>query len=184
MSEIRAIVVYCSRSGNTKTVAEEIARAIGADIEEIRDTAKRRGLIGYMRCGREGMRKMTTVLAAPGRNVSGYDLVIVGGPIWAGSMSSPVRTWLRAHAAEIHHAAFFLTHGGTARDAVLAEMASASRLRPVAELSVREGELGKAAAGERIAAFAASARHAVRSLIDEPLEVVPAAAALSATRAR
>ena len=121
MRGIQALVVYYSRSGNSRAVAVEIARALGgADVEEIRDTVDRTGLLGYLRSFRDGMRKRTTTLATPGRDVSEYDVVIVGGPVWVGAPSSPVRTWLRAHAGELHEVAFFLTHGGTARDEVLA----------------------------------------------------------------
>jgi flavodoxin len=162
LREPRALVVYYSRSGNSRAVALEIARALGsAEVEEIRDTVDRRGLLGYVRSFRDGMRKRTTTLATRGRDVSAYDLVIVGGPVWVGAPSSPVRAWLRAHAGELHEVAFFLTHGGTARDQVLAELAAVSGRTPVAELSVRERELRSAVAGARIAAFADEVRVAM-----------------------
>jgi flavodoxin len=160
--DIRAIVIYYSRSGHTRTVAEEIARAFGrADIEEIRDTAKRGGLFGWFRSARDGMKKLSTPLASPGRNVADYDLVIVGGPIWAGGLSSPVRSWFQAHAGELRHVAVFLTHGGSKRDEVLAMMAEVSGHVPLAELSVKERELGTPAASARIAAFASALRQAI-----------------------
>jgi flavodoxin len=162
VSEARAVVIYYSRSGHTRAVAEEIARAFGgADVEEIRDTVKRAGFLGYLRSGREAMKKRTTPLATPGRNVADYALVIVGGPVWVGAISSPVRTWLRAHAGELHDTAFFLTHGGSARDKVLAEMAAVSGTSPLAELSVRERELGTPETLERIAAFGTTLRQAM-----------------------
>jgi hypothetical protein len=143
-------------------VAEAIARSLGgADIEEIRDSVDRRGLMGYLRSFRDGMMKRTARLATPGRNVSGYDLVVVGGPVWVSEPSSPVRTWLRMHAGELRAVAFFLTHGGTARDRVLASLTSIGGRAPVATLSVRERELGTPEAGARIAAFASEARRAV-----------------------
>jgi flavodoxin len=158
-------VAYYSRSGNSRVVAEEIARSLGsgAAIEEIRDTVDRSGSRGYWRSFLEGMFGMTTTLEASGRRLSEYDLVIIGGPVWVGAPSSPVRSWLRAHRRELPAVAFFLTHGGSARDKVLATMAKVGGRTPVAVLSVRERELGTPEAGAMIAAFAADARRAMSS---------------------
>ena len=155
MNEIRALVVYYSRSGNTRAVAGEIAAALGgAKIEEIHDTVNRTGLLGYWRSFREAVGKRTTPLAASGRDIDGYDLVVVGGPVWVGQPSSPIRSWLRAHAAELNSVAFFLTHGGSARDRVFAEMTAESGISPLALLSVRERELGTPEAAAKIRSFA------------------------------
>lgn len=161
MSEIRALVVYYSRGGNTRTVAQQIARAIGADIEEIRDTVVRTGFRGYVRSCIDAIKWRTTTLAERGRDVSGYDLVVIGGPVWVGRPSSPIRTWLRAHAGELRNVAFFLTHGGSARDAVFAAMKRESGSSPLALISVREGELAKPEVAGRIAAFAGELLRAV-----------------------
>jgi flavodoxin len=164
MPETRTLVAYYTRSGNSRSVAEEIARSMGgADVEEIRDTVDRGGLRGYWRSFLDGMFARTTTLATTGRSVSEYDLVIVGGPVWVGAPSSPVRTWLRLHAGELHAVAFFLTHGGSARDKVLAALAKVSGRPPVAVLSVKERELGTPEAGALIAAFAAEVRRAMTS---------------------
>ena len=164
MNQIRALVVYYSRGGSSRSVAEDIARALGgAEIEELHDTVDRSGLRGYCRSCLDSIRERTTTLVEPGRDVSGYDLVVVGGPVWVGKPSAPVRTWLRAHAGELHNVAFFLTHGGSARDQVFAAMKAESRSSPLALVSVREGELGKPEVAARIAAFADELR-VVRAL--------------------
>jgi flavodoxin len=50
MPDLKMLVVYYSRGGNTRAVAEEIARALGgADLEEIRDAADRSGWRGYLK---------------------------------------------------------------------------------------------------------------------------------------
>ncbi|MFI5244544.1 MAG: flavodoxin family protein [Gemmatimonadales bacterium] len=165
MTELRTLVVYYSRSGNSRAVAEEIARSLGSGcaVEEIRDAVDRTGRLGYWRSFLDGMLARTTAIAATGYRVSEYDLVIVGGPVWVGAPSSPVRSWLRAHRDELHAVAFFLTHGGTARDKVLAAMEKVSGCSPVAALSVRVGELGTPEAGAMIGAFTAKAREALSS---------------------
>ena len=90
-------------------------------------------------------------------------MVIVGGPVWVSAPSSPVRSWLRAHRDELHAVAFFLTHGGTARDKVLATMEKVCGRAPLAVLSVRERERGTPEAAAMISAFAAEIRKAMSS---------------------
>jgi multimeric flavodoxin WrbA len=159
MQDPRTLVVYYSRDGHTRAVAGEIARALGgADIEEIRDEAGRHGLIGYWRSCRDAMKQRTTRLADRGRDVRDYDTVVVGGPVWVWSLSSPVRTWLTAHAIELKQVAFFLTHGGTGRDRVFMMMTEVSGRTPVALMSVREKDVGKPETVARIAEFAAKVR--------------------------
>lgn len=85
--------------------------------------------------------------------------------MWVGAPSSPVRAWLRAHASEMHAVAFFLTHGGSARDRVLATLAALSGHAPIAVLAVRERELGTAEATLKIAAFAADVRQAMSAVV-------------------
>lgn len=164
MAEIRALVVYYSRGGTSRSVAHDIANALGgADVEELHDTVDRSGLRGYCRSCLDSIRERTTRLVEPGRDVSAYDLVVVGGPVWVGKPSSPVRTWLRAHAGELRNVAFFLTHGGSARDQVFAAMKAETPSSPLALVSVREGELGKPEVAARIAVFVAELRRKLAS---------------------
>jgi len=54
---MKALVVYYSRTGNTKFVAEKIAQELGADIEEVIDKKNRFGLINYLRAGGDALRR-------------------------------------------------------------------------------------------------------------------------------
>jgi hypothetical protein len=156
MQVARTLVVYYSRDGHSRSVAVEIARALGgADVEEIRDAVSRHGLFGYWRSCREAMRRRTTRLADRGRDVRDYDMVIVGGPVWVGALSSPVRTWLLAHAIELRRVAFFLTHGSSGRDRVFRMMSEVSGRSPIAELAVHARDIGKPDTIATIATFAA-----------------------------
>lgn len=44
---MKTLVVYYSRSGNTRLVAQEISSAIDSDIEEIADTKNWSGTMGF-----------------------------------------------------------------------------------------------------------------------------------------
>ena len=45
---MKVLVVYYSRTGNTKFVAEAIAQSLEADIEEIKDGKNRMGVFGFL----------------------------------------------------------------------------------------------------------------------------------------
>jgi flavodoxin len=60
--ELKSLVLFYSRSGNTRRVAEMIARQLEADIQELVDKKGRAGMLGFLRAGRDAMKKKTTEL--------------------------------------------------------------------------------------------------------------------------
>jgi hypothetical protein len=50
---MKSLVVYYSRNGNSKFIAQKIAEKLGADTEEIIDKKNRRGWIGFLTAGRD-----------------------------------------------------------------------------------------------------------------------------------
>jgi len=115
---MKALVVYYSRTGNTKFVAEEIAAELGADVEEIVDLKNREGRMGYISAGREAMSNKQTKIAETKRNPADYDLIVIGTPVWAWSPSSAIRTYVGKHDLSGKNVALFLTFDGGPRGAV------------------------------------------------------------------
>jgi flavodoxin len=109
---MKPLIIFYSRSGNTKKLAEAMAQALACDIEELADTQKRSGLFGWLRSGRQAMKEVLTTLQPFKKDLSQYDLVIVGGPVWAGRMSVPVRTFISQNKDKFKDVAFFFTAGG------------------------------------------------------------------------
>jgi len=154
MAEARILVVFHSRTGTTRRVAQAIADSLKADIEEIVDRKQRTGLFGYLGAGRDAMRRRLTPIGEPARDPSGYDLVIVGTPIWVGRMSSPVRSYLDRHRGRFAAAGFFCTCGGRNNEgALFADMAEVSGCAPRAVLVVTDAEEAKGAEWARVRTF-------------------------------
>ena len=137
----KILVIYYSRTGNTKKVSEDIAKSLGADIEGITDLRKRSGFWGYMKAARDAMKKKTTEIGETVKNPAEYDLVIAGTPIWAGKMAPAVRTYLMKFSVSIKSAAFFTTAGGSSPEKTLAGMKEIIGKDPVATASFAGKEL-------------------------------------------
>jgi NAD(P)H-dependent FMN reductase len=156
MQRPRVLVVFYSLTGHTRRVAEALAKALGADVEEIRERGERRGPLGYLRSGLEAVLGASTEIERTKHDPSRYDLVVVGGPVWSASLPPPVRTWLWLERERLPGVAWLVTLGGMGAERVLSQMAEVARRRPVGTLAVREAEIGAAATGRRVAAFAAT----------------------------
>jgi hypothetical protein len=71
-------------------VVHAIAQQLGADIEEIRCARYLPGLWTYVIGSYDSATGGLPVIDKPKRDPSQYDLVVVGGPIWAGRAATPV----------------------------------------------------------------------------------------------
>ncbi len=109
---MKSLVVYYTRSGNTRFVAETIAAEIGSDVEEVVDLKKRSGVFGYLSGGSDARRGKETEIAPTKKSPSEYDLVIVGSPIWAGRHVPAITTYLKMNDVSGKKVAVFFTQGG------------------------------------------------------------------------
>jgi flavodoxin len=91
---MKSLVVYYTRSGNAKFVAESIAKELGSDIEEIVDLKKRQGKLAYFEAGTDANRGKETKIAPAKLSPADYDIIVVGGPVWAGNPTLAIRTYI------------------------------------------------------------------------------------------
>jgi flavodoxin len=119
---MKTLVVYYSRDGHTKKVAQEIASQLQADLEEIIDQTSRKGILGWLRGGRDARRKRETIIGNVTRNPADYDLTILGTPLWAMAMTPAVRTYLKQFKGQFKEMAYIVTSGGAKADAIVKGM--------------------------------------------------------------
>jgi flavodoxin len=133
---MKTLVVYYSRTGNTRMVAEEITNALGCDVEEINDTKSRSGVLGWLRSGNDARNKSLTVLEDLVNDPADYDLVVIGSPTWAGHVSTPVRTYISQKQAYFNNVAFFSTAGGNKFAGVFMDMTDLAGTSPMGTLGI------------------------------------------------
>lgn len=110
---MKSLVVYYSRSGNTRFVAEKISQEIAGDIEEIIDKKRRKGSLGFILSGYDATRGRVTKIAEMKKSPEDYDLVVVGTPMWNKRITPAVRTYLRNNNFSEKRVALFCTSLGS-----------------------------------------------------------------------
>jgi len=114
---MKSLVVYYTRTGKTKFVAETIASELGADIEEIVDLKKRSGPVGWIMSGKDASRKSQTEIAQTTKQPKDYEFIIIGTPIWAWSPTPAVRTYIQKNSLAGKKVALFYTSDGDIKQA-------------------------------------------------------------------
>ena len=118
----RSLIVYFSRTGNTEAVVDHITERLGCDAIEIetRDAYPEdyETLVALVR--QQAAEGYLPPLASP-IDLSGYDRVFVGSPIWGNRLSRPVHSFLASHDLSGKIVAPFITYevsrsGGQAPD--------------------------------------------------------------------
>ncbi len=150
---MKSLVVFYSRSGVTQIAGAAIAEALQSDVEELLDARKRTGLSGLLRSSNEARKKKLIELQPTKRDPGDYDLVVIGTPIWAGDISSPIRTYITQHRRAFKHVAFFYTGGGTSEVNAFKEMELLCEKAPRAVLALAQQEVKDETYHEKVKQF-------------------------------
>lgn len=138
---MKSLVVFYSRTGNSKKVASEIAKCLIADIEEITEPKSRTGIIGWIISGKDATCKKVTKINKINKVIENYDLVIVGTPVWAWNISSPIRSFLMEYGIKMKKIAFFATMGGDGDKRTFMEMEKLCQKKPICTLTILDKQI-------------------------------------------
>jgi hypothetical protein len=97
----KTLVAFHSRGGNTRRIAEEIADAFGADLEEIAALHPPAGLVSLLRDGLGAIAGTSPAIGRPRLRPADYELFVVAAPVWCRRVATPVRTYLRAQSGAL-----------------------------------------------------------------------------------
>jgi flavodoxin len=135
---MKTLIAYYSRTGKTRSAAQEMAKILRADIEEIKDRSRRDGLMGYIRSGIEGFLRSRVQIDPPVRDPTSYGLLVIGTPMWAGKLSSPVRSYLNLYREGLPPIALVCTASGGNADDVALDLKRTVGVEPIAALCLSE----------------------------------------------
>lgn len=116
---MKALILYYSFEGNTKKVAEYLSKEIGADIEEIKpvNEIKSKGFSKFIWGGSQVVMGKKPEILPLKSDISSYDIIFIGSPIWAGTYAPPVKTFVEDQIRG-KKIAYFYTHDGGHRKSV------------------------------------------------------------------
>lgn len=105
---MKTLVVYYSFEGNTEYAAKIIAGRLGADLLQLKaGNEPPSGFGKYLIGGRAALRGEKAILYRINRHPEDYDVVIIGGPVWAGTLAPALREFMIQHPFERKRAALF-----------------------------------------------------------------------------
>ena len=139
---MKSLVAYYSRSNITKKLALKIAKSINADIEEIKPKVNYQGKIGYVRGGKDAIREKIVELETLKYNPKDYDIVYIGGPVWASKAANPVISYLKHNEGNFNELKFFLTAGSSGFESSFKQMEKYSK-KPLNTLQLTTKEVKK-----------------------------------------
>jgi flavodoxin len=116
------VVVYYSRTGVTRHVAERLASILKADIEEIREAADRSGVLGYIKAGYDAVKHKEATLISK-HSAADRKVVVLGMPVWGFNPPPAVRAYLSAVKLEGVKVCGFATMNGSGAGKTLERVA-------------------------------------------------------------
>jgi len=99
MYKMKTLVVFYSLEGNTKFIAERIAKELKADLLELK-TKKQfpsSGFKKYVWGGKSVVFKELPELTNQGVELDSYGNIVIGTPIWAGTYAAPYNTFVKQY---------------------------------------------------------------------------------------
>jgi len=111
---MKTAVVFYSCDGNSAFVAEQIKAQLSADLVrlEIADEKRSVGFAKYFWGGFQAITGKKPALKPRDFDPAAYDLIILGTPVWAGSPSPAMRSFLSETRLSGKKLALFVCHGG------------------------------------------------------------------------
>ncbi len=138
---MKTIIVFYSLTGNTKKVAESIAEILKCDIEEIIDYKNRKGFLGFLISGRDAILKKTTQISPISKDISQYEHVIIGTPVWASNITPAIRTFITNYREVFKNVSFFCTMGFSGDKNVFRELELLCVRKPLFCVSFSQKEI-------------------------------------------
>ncbi len=132
----RVLVLYYSQGGATKNVATELQKQLGADIEEITVEVPYDGTYGETidRCKQEMENNEVPALNPIKADLSKYDVIFLGYPIWFGTYARPIAGLVKTQAFQGKKVVPFCTFGSGGLQASINDLKAALPQAEVAEV--------------------------------------------------
>ena len=111
----KVLIIYYSRSGNTREIANQIHERVGGDIIELQTVEPYPD--EYEEVTKQAKQELNSgfkpALKTKVEKIGSYDVIFVGSPNWWGTIAAPVKTFLSEYDLSGKTIVPFITHGGS-----------------------------------------------------------------------
>ncbi len=152
---MKTLVVYYSFEGNCEYAAHRIAERLKADELRLRaGNEPPSGFGKYFIGGRSALRGEKAILYRIDKDPEKYDVVIIGGPVWAGTLPPALREFMIQHPFERKRTAIFACSASGSAGGMLSRLKTMLAGNEIlAELSLRKPLKNKEKADREIDDF-------------------------------
>lgn len=137
---MKTLIVYYSLEGNTEYAAERIAGVLQADTLRLRPKKAYadKGFAKFFWGGKSAVMAEKPELEAYDIDLSDYDRIIIGFPVWASNFTPPIRTFLSENMSELKgkKIAVFACQSGGGAEKALAKLQKYMNLESFEETAV------------------------------------------------
>ncbi|MGK0250055.1 MAG: flavodoxin [Oleispira sp.] len=158
---MKILIIYYSLSGSTKQTADVLAAKLPADKKRVKDQEKRTGIFGMM------LTIYQILLAKPSHiqtlkiDISQYDLIILGTPVWMMRLASPMRALINQEKYRLPKVAFFCTESSSGATAVFRTMEELCETTPIATLEITQSDMAHLDDSKKLSDFLNTCQKAV-----------------------
>jgi flavodoxin len=157
---MKICIIYHSYSGITRGIAERLKASCGGDLLEVKPRKDYNTLTAYTLGCRKAMNREADPVYPDSIDVSSYDLIVIGTPVWAWKATPVTNGAIAAlKGCEGKSAVIFVTCGGKPGETVtvLKETLSAKGVRVVGEKIFVKNDAGDPKKVEDLASIIKSA---------------------------
>lgn len=148
------LIVYYSRTGTTKKVAEKLKKQFDCDIEEIYDRTSRKGLFGFIRSGYDARKEKMTAITGEVKDVSTYKTIVMCTPLWSGHVCSAIRTYIMLNKEKFKNVAFLSTAAFSSGTVAFSQMQEICQIEPITKVSILGKDIKKGNMEKKLKEFA------------------------------
>lgn len=109
---MKVLIVFYSRTGTTRRLAEVLGEALSADNYEIACPRYGPGAWSYLRAGYDSLKGNLPDIGELDVDPAQYDLLLLGAPVWTSYPATPLRAYLAQKPALPAIVGGFVTLGG------------------------------------------------------------------------
>ena len=135
---MKTLIVFYSRTGSCEKIAKDLAKSLKCEVLMLNPKKNYKGLIGILKAGIDAQKKKSINLYSYDTDPKEYDSVIICSPIWAGSLTPVIRSFLKNNSFK---KTYFVFCSGSGKPAKTSQQLKELNIKPKLTLHIKKSLL-------------------------------------------